>query len=74
MDIYYEISVISVSYGGHRQHTIDDGQNRGSSSLTCNPQIYPTKVQLWKKYKEYRFFSKNHEKNREIGRKKFREI
>ena len=26
----YEISIISGSYGGHRQHTSDDGQSWGS--------------------------------------------
>ena len=40
MDMYYEISIISWSYGVHRQHTSEDGQNRGSgiSSLTPKPE------------------------------------
>ena len=40
MDMDYEISIISGSYGGHRQHTSEDGQNWGSgiSSFTPEPE------------------------------------
>ena len=39
----YEISIISGSYGGHRQHKRHDGQSQGFdtglSSLTRKPEI-----------------------------------
>ena len=57
MDMDYKISIISGSYGGHRQHTSEDGQNwlSGISSLTPEPETlskYSTKVHPWRKYRE----------------------
>ena len=79
----YEISIISGSYGGHRQHKRHDGQSQGFdiglSSLTRKPETLsklsnqgPTMKKI---YENVDFTAKNHEnigKNREDL--KYREI
>ena len=39
MDTDYEISIISGSYGGHRQHTSDDNQSQGSGIYNKLPRM-----------------------------------
>ena len=61
MDMDYEISIISGSYGGHRQHTSDDGQSRdsGISSLTRKPETLSKlfkQAAAMEKYREMHVF------------------